>query len=370
MARRIAYRDQLPPFATDLSGEPAGVVLDDENIDNGVFELTETTQFGLTQSDWYDGYQTIYAGFVSTKWNPVEDLSFELGGRVEQNLQTVDVPLSLNGEYEEASRVENTDFLPAVNVTYEVTESTNLRAAYSQTLARPEFREISNFNFVDFLGGQRIYGNPELKQTNITNYDLRLETYPRGGEMFAVSAFYKEFKNPIELFYRLTDSNEVFYDNAPEADLYGIELEGRKTIFDRLQLVANATYIYSESRMAEDEDNRVANVERPMVGQSPFILNGSAFYMIPEWNIDLSLSYNTFGERIVTVGKNRQQYDEYEQPFHDLGAKVGYSLGRVDLSLEAGNLLNDVREYKQGPAATTYQYKPGMTFKLGASLSL
>jgi outer membrane receptor protein involved in Fe transport len=343
--------------------------LSDENIANGTLELTETTQFGLTQSDWYNGYQTIYGGFISTQWHLIEDLSFSIGGRIEQSIQTIEVPMSLNGEYVEVSRVQNIDFLPALNVTYALTDNTNLRAAYSRTLARPEFREISNFNFADFLGGQRVYGNPDLKQTNIINYDLRLETYPGGGELFAISAFYKHFENPIELFYRLTDANEVFYDNAPEADLYGIEIEGRKNVTERLQLVANASYIFSESRMGEDAANRVANVKRPMVGQSPYIINASAFYVIPEWNVDLSLSYNTFGKRIVTVGKNGQQYDEYEQPFHNLGAKIDYSIGGTDLSLEINNLLYDVHEYKLGPA-TTYKYKPGMTFKFGITVSL
>ena len=347
-----------------------GTVLDDENIANGPLELTETTQFGSTQSDWYDGYQTIYAGFISTRWTVLDRFKFEVGGRVEQSTQTIEVPESFGGEMIEASRVENTDFLPAVNVTYEISDRTNVRAAYSQTLARPEFREISNFSFADFLGGQKVYGNPELNQTNITNYDLRFETYPSGGQMFAVSAFYKQFDDPIEKFYRLTEANEVFFDNAPEADLYGVEVEARKNITNRLQVVANASYIYSQARMDESDANRVANIERPMVGQSPYIVNASAFYAIPEWKIDLSMSYNTFGERIVTVGKNGQQYDEYEQSFHDLSAKVDFSLSRlVDLSLEGGNLLNDVREYEQGPA-TTFRYEPGMTFKLGATIRM
>src|SRR5699024_7639396 len=240
------------------------------------------------------------------------------------SVQTIEVPMDLGGEYEEASKIDNTDFLPAVNVTYEMSDRSNLRAAFSRTLARPEFREISNFNFADFFGGQRIYGNPDLERTRITNYDLRFEMYPRGGELFAVSAFYKQFENPIELFYRLTENVEVFYDNAPEADLYGLEVEGRKNITDRLQLVANASYIFSETDMGSGASNRVANIERPMVGQSPFIVNVSSFYAIPKWDMNLSLSYNTFGERIVTVGQNGQQYDEYEQPFHNVGAKIEY----------------------------------------------
>lgn len=369
-ARRIAYRDQIAPFVNgDIAAQPPSVLFDDELVENGTLEMVETTQFGLNQSDWYDGFQSIYAGFVSTRWNAIDRLSFEIGGRLENSVQTIEVPLNLGGDYEEASKVDNTDFLPAVNVTYEMSDRSNLRAAFSRTLARPEFREISNFNFADFFGGQRIYGNPDLERTRITNYDFRFETYPRGGELFAISAFYKQFENPIELFYRLTENVEVFYDNAPEADLYGIEVEGRKNITDRMQVVANASYIFSETDMGNQASNRVANITRPMVGQSPFIVNVSSFYTIPKWDMNLSLSYNTFGERVVTVGQNGQQYDEYEQPFHDLGAKIEYPLGRVDLSLEASNLLNDEREYTQGPA-TTFRYKPGVTFQLGATLSL
>lgn len=366
-ARRISYRDVIAPIMPNsIRQQSPGQVLDDENVMQ-YLELTETTQF---DSDWYDGYQNIYAGFVSTKWQVLDDLSFEVGLRVENSTQIIETPDGLNGEYEEVSRVDSTNFLPAVNMTYEIANRTNIRLAYSQTLARPEFREISNFAFADYLGGQRVYGNPDLKQTNITNYDLRFETYPgTGGQMFAVSGFYKQFQNPIEKFYRLTEANEVFFDNAPEADLYGFEVEARKNITKRFQLVANASYIFSESQMDESAQNRVANLERPMVGQSPYIINTSAFYAMPEWNMDFSLSYNTFGKRIVTVGKNIQGYDEYEQPFHDLGAKIDYSLGRIDLSLEASNLLNDSREYTLGDV-TTFEYKPGMSFKLSATMNL
>jgi len=372
-ARRIVYQDQVPPYLpTELKRQSPGVVLADENIEgvgaNGYLEMAEKTQF---DSDWYDGHQNVYAGFLSTNWKPLDRLSLELGLRVEQSTQTIKVPQNaqngIGSAYEEVSRVDSTNFLPAVNITYELADRTNIRLAYSQTLARPEFREISNFSFADYLGGKRIYGNPDLKQTNITNYDIRFETYPRGAQMVAISGFYKHFENPIEIFYRITDQNEVFFDNAPEADLYGVEVEGRKNISSRLQVVANATYIYSQSRMKESAQNRVANVKRPMVGQSPYIINASAFYQLPSWHMDFSLSYNVFGERIVTVGKNAQQYDEYEQPFHSLGAKANYRIGNIDLSLEANNLLNDESVYKQGPA-TTYSYKPGMTFKLGATL--
>lgn len=373
-ARRLAYRDQVAPFLDEsVSTQPPGTVLNDQQVINNVLELVELTQFASEtdfQADWYDGYQSIYASFISTQWNVFDRLSFKLGGRIEQSIQTVDVPLGIDADYVEASRLDNTDFLPAVNATYEISEESNIRAAFSRTLARPEFREISNFNFADFFGGRRVYGNPELKRTRITNYDLRFETYPSGGELFAISAFYKYFENPIGLFYRFTENNEVIYKNAKSANLYGIEIEARKDITERLQITANASYIYSETTTEEEDVNRVADPNRPMVGQSPYTFNAAAFYALSSWNMDVSMSYNTFGERIVTVGKSAQNGDEYEQSFHDLGAKINYyGLGNIDLSLEISNLLNDTRVFEQS-SVTTYKYAPGVTFELGIKLSL
>ncbi len=85
----------------------------------------------------------------------LDNLSFEVGGRIEESTQHIEVPQSLDGDFEEVSRVANTDLLPAVNVTYALSKRTNFRLAYSRTLARPEFREISNFAFADYLGGRR-----------------------------------------------------------------------------------------------------------------------------------------------------------------------------------------------------------------------
>jgi len=372
-ARRISYRDQSSPFLpTDLIYQSPDVILRPQNVEGvgpdstGYLELTEKTQFN---KDFYNGHQNIYAGYLNTDWKPINRLTIGLGLRMEQSTQTVGVPDSLNGAYHQVANVDSTDFLPAVNVTYTLNSRSNIRVAYSQTLARPSFREISNFSFADYQGGRRIYGNPDLTQTNITNYDLRFETYPKGGQMFSVGLFYKHFKQPIELFYRLVDANEVFYKNAPEANLYGIEVEGRKNITDRLKLVANATYIYSQTRMDSSAVSRVAHLKRPMIGQSPYIVNLSAFYAIPNWHLNCSVSFNTYGKRIVTVGKKQQQFDEYEQPFHKLGAKIDYTIGRYYLSLEADNLLNDVHEDKMGPV-TTYKYKPGMTFQLGVTMRL
>lgn len=276
------------------------------------------------------------------------------------------VSIDKNERNQTIANVDKTDILPAVNVTYNASDKTNVRAAFSSTLARPEFREISDFRFQDFVGSQIVYGNPDLNRTVINNYDLRFETYPNTGELLAISTFYKKFFEPIELFYRFTERTEVQYKNAEEANLFGIELEGRKNFTEHLQVVLNASYILSKTKSKEEDKFRTANVERPMYGQSPYTLNAGAYYTIPQWNMELSANYNTFGERIVTVGMGRHPDDEYEQPFHkmDIGAK--YQVGNFTIKTDVENLLNKAVIYQQGNVITN-KYKPGVTYNIGIS---
>ena len=362
-ARRFRYTNFSGGFPNDIRSEDPSVTLNSQLVVDGIIDLSETS----TPQDSYTGSQNLVAGYLSTIWYPMNNVTWEIGARIENSDQEVE---TLNdGSPQLIANVENTDILPATNLTYSLSDKTNLRGAFSFTLARPEFREISAFSFQDFIGGQIVYGNPNLNRTQIQNYDLRLETYPSAGELFAISAFYKHFEDPIELFYRFTERSEVEYRNGDEAILYGVELEGRKNITDRLQVVANGSFIFSETKVTNPENiNRVANTERPMYGQSPYTVNVSTFYQFPNNNLDVSLIYNTFGKRVVTVGKVNHPDDEYEQPFHNLGFNASYRFGTAKFSLGIENLLLDEREYKQGDV-TTFQYDPGLTVEMGVSLT-
>lgn len=373
-ARRFTYVDN-PDFSApsypqeDKNADPS-VALRPELVENEVLEIRENT----VPDDSYLGDQKLWAGYISTVWTPFRNITLELGARVEMSDQEVSyeepVENSAGKQVIQISNVENTDFLPAVNFSYNLSDKINLRGAFSQTLARPDFREISNFSFTDFIGGEKLIGNPDLKRTKITNYDLRFETYPNPGELFAVSVFYKDFQNPIEKIYRpIFERAEIKFVNGKDAQLYGAEVEGRKNVLPELQLVANASFIFSETTVKPADADRVANETRAMFGQSPYTINFGAYYTIPEWNLDLSANYNTFGKRIVTIGNSLHPGDEYEQPFHNLSLKADYNIGGTTLSFSVSNLLNDAKTYKQG-GFVTYQYEPGLTFDFGLKVSL
>ena len=144
------------------------------------------------------------------------------------------------------------DFLPGVNLTYKPSSSTNIRLAASQTVVRPEFRELSPFAFYDFELNAQVVGNAAARRTKVTNIDLRYEVYSKPGELFTAGVFYKKFIDPIEYYFNRTGpaTNTFNIANTKEANNYGVELEFRKKL-DAIQALKNFTvsgnfsYIFS-----------------------------------------------------------------------------------------------------------------------------
>ena len=263
--------------------------------------------------------------------------------------------------------------------------STNIRAAYTQTLARPSFREISISQIYDPIQGRRYLGNINLKQTLIHNADLRWEHFFGRTELVSASVFYKKFINPIEIVANVAAPNEFMPVNAGEANVAGAEFEIRKAIGFKdkeevsFVLGANFTYVYSaiDMRKVETEvggvttteyDVRVANARidadsnmienvpfyRPMYGQSPYIINAFATFKHDSLRLMCNLSYNVQGKKLAVIGVGSLP-DVYEQPFHSLNLKVSKGFGKIHrdkqetdprwkASIRATNLLNFARQ--------------------------
>lgn len=195
------------------------------------------------------------------------------------------------------------DFLPAINLTYKFTPKTNLRLTGSQTVVRPEFRELSNFAFYDFELGATILGSKSLQRTKVSNFDLRYELYPRAGELFTLGVFYKYFKQPIELYYNngAGNSSQFNYANVDNAQGYGVEFEMRKKL-DFVDVLRNFTFQTNLSYI----HNRVKgeNLDRPMQGQSPYLINSALQYDVERYGISTTLLFNQIGRRILYVGND------------------------------------------------------------------
>jgi len=237
------------------------------------------------------------------------------------------------------------DFLPAVNATFKLSPRTNMRFAVSQTVVRPEFRELTGTAFYDFEVGATIIGNPDLVRTKISNVDLRYEIYPRAGELFTIGTFYKYFDNPIELAFNQTgaggSSTFNYIDNTQSsAQTYGAEVEFRKKLdftnaFKRFTLSANFSYIYNRVKFAEESLNR------PMQGQSPYLVNASLQYDIEEKGFYTTLLFNQVGRRILYVG-NDQIPPVWEAPRPLLDLQIAKKLldNKAEIKLNITDLLN------------------------------
>ncbi|MBL0356195.1 MAG: TonB-dependent receptor [Chitinophagaceae bacterium] len=238
---------------------------------------------------------------------------------------------------------KKTDYLPGLNFTYKVSNTTNVRVSASQTVIRPEFRELSTFQFYDFDLGATVAGNTGLERTKVSNFDLRYELYPRAGELFTLGIFYKYFKNPIEVYFNASSgasSSTYNFINADEANSFGAELEFRKKLdfneaFKNFTVQGNVSYIY----------NRVTGIgageSRPMQGQSPYLINASIQYDVEKYGLSTTLLFNQIGRRIAFVG-GTDQPPIWENPRSVMDFQVGKKILKTkgELRLNVSDIFN------------------------------
>jgi outer membrane receptor protein involved in Fe transport len=355
----------------DTSQRPEQLLVP-ENIepDRG-FELSEETR----PTDHYNARQNITAGYL------MADLTFKKwrfigGARVERSEQSVITFQPFNPDSVPIiADLDDTDVLPSIGIAYALKNGEmSLRFGYSKTLARPQFRELSPFEFTDVTGGRSTVGNPDIKRTLITNYDLRWEWFVGPTELIAVSAFHKDLENPIEIFLQATTLLRTTFDNVDKARNTGVEFELRKNfgpLWERLNnLSINANYTFVRSRVNLGEENTaiLTTKERPLVGQAENIFNLVLNYDMPRFNAETRALYNFTGERITDVGAFGLP-DIIEHSYPHLDYVFAKSFGgekklRAEFTIE--NILNRRSDYRQGEQAFRV-YKTGRTFSFGVS---
>lgn len=264
------------------------------------------------------------------------------------------------------------DVLPALAVTFRPSERTNIRASASQTVSRPEYRELAPIQYREVIGFDNVIGNPDLQRALIQNYDLRWEYYPAAGEVVSVAVFAKRFTNPIERVYIGSSGTRIItFVNAEGADNYGLELEARKGLdFIALALAnfsvsANATVMGSEIRIDRNAGS-ITNANRAMVGQAPYMFNTGLTWSSPLGSTSASLLYNVVGARITEAGEIPLP-DVKELERHIVDFSLRLPLGeRVTARLDARNLLDAPYRIVQGPV-TRESYRVGRNFSVGLS---
>lgn len=255
-----------------------------------------------------------------------------------------------------------TDFLPSVNFVYSLTNKMNIRLSYSKTVNRPEFRELAPFLFFDYATQNTIGGLQDLKRATITNYDFRYEFYPGKAQLFSVSAFYKDFENPIEIIFIPGITNQASYVNTTSAKVYGLEAEFRTllstmvgmkregTLLSKFTLSANAALMKSNIRLDRlfSIDPERLITDRSLQGQSPYLINSSLSFNDDVSGFSATVSVNRVGDRIYIAGIKGESADIYEKArtVIDLQAAKFFLKNKLEIKLTARDILaRDINFY-------------------------
>ena len=311
-------------------------------ISTGVYDLQELSNL----TDRYTANSYTNSGYAMLDSKIGENVRVVYGLRVEKfNLKVV-----TEDPNQPPAKLDNLDFLPSVNFTYALNPKANFRASYYRTVARPEFRELAPFAYYDYELLATVQGQPNLKRTIIDNADLRYEFYPSAGQIFSVSAFYKKFQNAIEP--NIEDQNSsttISYFNSKSAYVYGFELEARKAL-DFINgsmffknTTAYANFSFNKSKVTNPDDG-VVRLEstRPLVGQSPYVINAGLTHTEMDNKLSLNVLFNRLGKRIFYAGGTRFS-SVYEMPRNVLDLQVGYKVlkNKGEIKLSGSDILQN-----------------------------
>ncbi|GAB4327617.1 MAG: TonB-dependent receptor [Candidatus Zixiibacteriota bacterium] len=325
-------------------------------------------------SDQYDVNDHTSATYLMADLGITRALRLVTGIRYEDSRMVVYVSDRSIAGADTVIAIRTGDWLPMASLIYRIREDFNIRGAVSQTVARPMYRELAPFEYQNYAGGMARVGNPDLRPSYIVNYDLRAEYFPRTGEVLAISFFTKDFTDAIEEYVRAATRDFFMPINSPEATAYGLELELRKSLdfigsgFERLQFGGNLSLIESEVTVADpDNPTTFLTQKRPLQGQSGFTLNLLLGYASEDRKTDVTLLYNSFGERPVRFGLT---YEEpyYEKTRHMVDVTVLRRLTQsIRLKVSVKNLLGESFEVTQKVGDVE---RVGESQDLGTSISL
>ncbi|WP_158250389.1 TonB-dependent receptor domain-containing protein [Aquimarina sp. I32.4] len=366
-----------------------------QSIDTNIFSLvTDRGRAGNSNAltpFFYTADRTIFSPFGSTTLSLVENLTLNLGVRLDNVEQIVDYDTELissisNPASGPTGKIEENYILPSMSIKYNLSENSILRLAGSKTYTLPQFIEVAPFLYEDVNFSR--FGNPLLQPSDDYNVDLKYEWYPTSGEIIAITGFFKYIDYPINTIEVNSAGNDISFVNTPEATAFGVELEIRKDVFNKearegangshkLTTGLNVSYLNTKQTL-EDVDTdeltvRFTNKEDNLSGASDLLINADLTYTINREKYDFlsSLVFNYFSDRIFTIGvAGRENIVETGIPTLDFINKL--KLGKhFGISISAKNILDPkftlTQDTTAGETIDLTSYKKGINISAGIS---
>jgi outer membrane receptor protein involved in Fe transport len=350
-------------FGTFDGSLDSGYISNTDENEKDDYAVDDLQMAAHAQADWMLFPQWRAIAGLRLQYASVQGESFAQDGTLSPPEDSIK-QCGANGRCRLPFGYEQAALLPAASVVYALTERQNARVSWTRTFSFPEYREMAPLLFFSYQEALEVYGNVRLKPTDIQNYDFRWEWFPSASELLALSLFYKHFDDPVET--RITQSgsnNRALFQNAPSADLYGVETEVRAglarfhDLLASFEVVGNFTWIRSEVKGEQ---------ARPMQGQSPYLINAILFFEPFREKTQMSLLYNKFGRRLSKVGVLPFP-DVYEESRESLEFSYSQRVYKgAKMKFTAKNLTNAELVQTQG-GLVTRRVKPGPVYSLGAT---
>jgi len=344
-------------------------------------QFTEATDFEhlISDSNDYHSIERVVAGYVQ---NTITVGHFKvLGGlRIEGTqgsfvgtIAKFNPDGSFNSDTPAPGAQTYTNFLPSVQVQYNINGSTNIRAAYGRGIARPNFSDLPPFQLVEPGRNRVSVGNPALKPTHANDYDLLFEHYLKSVGIVEAGWFYKDLSEPIfQIQTTLPASDPNFPNfqqrqpvNGRKAHITGIEFAWQQhftflpRLLNGLGVSANYSYITSQAKFPIDP-----NTGQPTRADSPALLRQAP----NNWNFDTTYDKGPISARLGLTHNDRNIFaynfqdgadggikgpngDVYYYPHTQVDAQVSYRLPHghgVHFIVSMLNLNNEVFGFYQG----------------------
>jgi len=331
----------------------------------------------------YSGEESYYAAYIMPTFKVGQNLTFIPGFRYEHNetdysgwgvttagLETVTFPLDTLRTVR-----ENDFYLPMVSLKWQLTESIDIRAAYTQTVSRPSYNNFVPYYQANF-SAPNVFNNPNLKPIESTNIDLGFSIYTNKIGLFSVNGFYKEIKNFIYgTTTTIIDSSMLlpiypeffapgmpirsYVNNSNIAEVYGVEIDWQSNswflpgAWSGIVFGINYTYTQSETKYPKFEaivervgirqvttGNREISFKDRLVDQPDHILNVMLGFDFGGFSLRASAKYKSS----VYISENF--YPELRQDtegitFYDLSIVQKLPLEGLRIYMNASNLSDE-----------------------------
>lgn len=359
----------------------------DANLDGPLFVFSDGGTLEDGTLDDFSLDENIYAGYAMANLD-FGTIAVTAGLRVERTeLDITGFQLENETDVIPASESKSyTNFLPSIVVRVSPAEDVIFRAAYSRSIGRPQYADLSPGGSIAFdisdtgiVEGSVSLGNAELEPFVSDAFDLTAEWYFAPGGLLSLGAFAKFIDNPI-----FTETVTLFdtsfagrdYDilrfsqrqNADKGDIIGLEAAYQQQftmlpgLLSGLGVNLNVTFIDSNLRVPDRENSGFPE-------QSDLLWGAQLFYQ--KGPVEASVAYNHTGRAPIGISGDPVT-DEYNDDLRRLDAKIVFDVtNNIRIFAEGKNLTDEPTRQYQGEDfrdRVIQQERYGRTYYAGVSV--